>query len=88
MGVLLAHHLSPMGTGMAWGVAVMGRYTLHDYAVAVTRPAQRTSESVPTGEWIGQERHAGRQKRNDALIALAEFIHGTITPGCGSERRS
>lgn len=64
----------------------MGRHTLHDYAVAVTKPARQTAESrTPMGEWIGQERHAERRKSNDALVALAEFIYGTITPGCGCE---
>lgn len=74
-----------MGTGMAWGVAVVSWVALREYAVEVTRPSQRSGESAPTGEWIGEERHADRRQRNDALIALAEFIHGTITPGCGCE---
>ena len=63
----------------------MSWVAFREYAVDVTRSARRSSESAPTGEWIGQERHADRQKRSDALIALAEFIHGTITPGCGCE---
>lgn len=72
-----------MGQGMAQGVAVV---SLRDYAVAMTRPASRTPESrTPLGEWIGQERNGDRQKRSDALVALAEFVYGTITPGCGCE---
>jgi len=60
--------------------------SLRDYAVAMTSRPRRTAESrTPLGEWVGQERNAERKQRNDALIALAEFIYGTITPGCGCE---
>lgn len=60
--------------------------TLREYAIEMTRPPRRTPESrTPLGEWIGEERNAERKQRNDALIALAEFVYGTITPGCGCE---
>jgi hypothetical protein len=39
----------------------------------------------PTGEWIGTESNRERGERNDALVALASFVFGTITPGCGCE---
>lgn len=82
---------------MAWGVAVMPLYEyqvpngsdaakLRDYALRMVTPIRQTAESrTPLGEWVGEERNADRKQRNDALVALAEFIHGTITPGCGCE---
>ena len=59
---------------------------LREYALRMTSPIKRTAESrEPLGEWLGAERNGERRQRNDSLVALAEFIHGTITPGCGCE---
>lgn len=43
------------------------------------------SGAVLLGEWMGQERNADRSARTDPFIAMAQFIYGTITPGCGCE---
>jgi hypothetical protein len=66
--------------------APMPSRALREYAVSMTRPTTRTNTaSAPIGEWIGEVRKGQRGQRNDALVALAEFVHGTITPGCGCE---
>jgi hypothetical protein len=98
VGVLLAKHLSPMGTGVAWRLVMTGVRAVrpgvsawNDWTTfrrfAAEQVSMTNGDDVenPTGEWVGTESNRARGERNDALVALASFVFGTITPGCGCE---
>lgn len=55
---------------------------LRAYAISGTIPSSKFRNM---GEWVGQEKNANRSSKSDCLIAIAWFVFGTITEGCGCE---
>lgn len=64
----------------------VGRRT-HTYAVVRKyESAKDSSGSYILGDWgVREEKNADRNLKNDSLVALASFVRGTITKGCGCE---
>ena len=64
----------------------VGRRKHTDAVVRMYESAKASSGARILGDWgVREEKNADRNLKNDPLVALAAFVQGTITKGCGCE---